>query len=173
MEKGKRGAKAAGEKTCAQCLRVCVCVCVLGEGGSPPACARLFCLREPGRTRAEQNEQQTPVHPSSRSPTQPVAAPATRQVYRLLHDADVGDALVGREVFILWPDDGTWYSAEVDEVCAVVVVCVVCAHAAGARVRAGGGGGGDDYPPLFAPPLLNTFKHHNTPHTQQQQHQHN
>jgi hypothetical protein len=43
-------------------------------------------------------------------------------VYRLLRDADVGAALVGREVFILWPDNGTWYSAEVDE---VRVVCVV------------------------------------------------
>ena len=37
-------------------------------------------------------------------------------MYKLLCDADVSPALEGREVFILWPDDGTWYAAEVDEV---------------------------------------------------------
>ena len=41
-----------------------------------------------------------------------------KQVYRLLRPRDVAPSLVGRDVHVLWPDDGTWYAARVRRVSA-------------------------------------------------------
>jgi hypothetical protein len=38
-----------------------------------------------------------------------------KHVYRLLRKADVSLDLVDREVFVLWPDDGTWYRGRIEE----------------------------------------------------------
>ena len=46
-------------------------------------------------------------------------------MYRLLRPGDIGESLVDKTVYVLWPDDGTWYRGEVTE-CSV-----------------GGGGGGE------------------------------
>ncbi|GAB4816000.1 hypothetical protein N2152v2_003046 [Parachlorella kessleri] len=42
-------------------------------------------------------------------------APKVKVVYRLLKRSDVKKALVGEEVFVLWPDNCTWYRAEVED----------------------------------------------------------
>eukprot|EP00878_Enallax_costatus_P034681 GHUV01038473.1.p2 GENE.GHUV01038473.1~~GHUV01038473.1.p2 ORF type:complete len:114 (+),score=21.20 GHUV01038473.1:397-738(+) len=40
----------------------------------------------------------------------------TRKVYRFLTDKDIKSSLKDTTVYILWPGDGKWYLAEVDEV---------------------------------------------------------
>eukprot|EP00878_Enallax_costatus_P029218 GHUV01031663.1.p1 GENE.GHUV01031663.1~~GHUV01031663.1.p1 ORF type:complete len:108 (+),score=27.03 GHUV01031663.1:397-720(+) len=39
----------------------------------------------------------------------------TRKVYRFLTDKDIKSSLKDTTVYILWPGDGKWYLAEVDE----------------------------------------------------------
>lgn len=40
----------------------------------------------------------------------------TRKVYRFLKYRDIKSSLRNSEVYILWPADGVWYKAEVDQV---------------------------------------------------------
>ena len=39
-----------------------------------------------------------------------------KYVLRLLEEEDVKRSLLGAEVFLLWPDDGLWYPAEIQQV---------------------------------------------------------
>eukprot|EP00887_Chlorella_sp_A99_P000072 scaffold16.g72.t1 len=48
-------------------------------------------------------------------PLLPRHQPKVKYVYRLLRKADVSDALLLKTVYVLWPDDGTWYRAKVQE----------------------------------------------------------
>ncbi|EFN53710.1 hypothetical protein CHLNCDRAFT_53651 [Chlorella variabilis] len=36
-----------------------------------------------------------------------------KQVYRLLRQGDIGESLASKTVYVLWPDDGTWYKGRV------------------------------------------------------------
>ncbi|PRW33553.1 PHD finger 3 [Chlorella sorokiniana] len=38
-----------------------------------------------------------------------------KYIYRLLRERDVGESLEGKTVYVLWPDDGTWYKGHVEE----------------------------------------------------------
>lgn len=40
----------------------------------------------------------------------------SRKVYRLLTHKDIKNSLKDTDVYILWPDDGIWYMAEVEQV---------------------------------------------------------
>lgn len=40
----------------------------------------------------------------------------TRKVYRFLTDKDVKSSLKDTTVYILWPKDGVWYVAEIEQV---------------------------------------------------------
>jgi hypothetical protein len=40
---------------------------------------------------------------------------STRRVYRLLRRRDIKTSLKHTEVYILWPSDGTWYMAEIEQ----------------------------------------------------------
>lgn len=40
----------------------------------------------------------------------------SRKVYRLLTHKDIKSSIKDTDVYILWPDDGTWYMAEVEQV---------------------------------------------------------
>lgn len=57
-----------------------------------------------------------------------------RLVYRLLKEADVRPKLLGEEVHILWPDDGVWYIAVVQQVGVAAdpsccrCCCCICYH---------------------------------------------
>lgn len=50
-------------------------------------------------------------------PSASAVLPNMRRVYRLLKMRDLKPTLKDTEVHILWPDNGTWYLAEVLEVC--------------------------------------------------------
>lgn len=65
-------------------------------------------------------QHERPAHPPG-PPAHPAAGGRRRgkrgrQVYRLLRAADVAPALLGMDVFVLWPDDGIWYAAVVEKV---------------------------------------------------------
>jgi hypothetical protein len=40
----------------------------------------------------------------------------SRKVYRVLTHKDIKNSLKDTDVYILWPDDGVWYMAEVEQV---------------------------------------------------------
>jgi hypothetical protein len=40
----------------------------------------------------------------------------SRKVYRVLTHKDIKNSLKDTDVYILWPDDGIWYMAEVEQV---------------------------------------------------------
>jgi hypothetical protein len=40
----------------------------------------------------------------------------SRKVYRVLTHKDIKNTLKDTDVYILWPDDGIWYMAEVEQV---------------------------------------------------------
>lgn len=48
------------------------------------------------------------------------------EVYRPLRRADVTDGLLGKEVHILWPDNGVWYRAVLNEVRFHTFSCLGC-----------------------------------------------
>ena len=41
----------------------------------------------------------------------------TKYILRFLEQKDITKDLIDREVFLLWPDDGLWYPADVKKVC--------------------------------------------------------
>jgi hypothetical protein len=47
---------------------------------------------------------------------------AFRSVYRLLTKRDVKQELQDSTLHILWPDDGVWYAAEIEEVSSSSIV---------------------------------------------------
>jgi hypothetical protein len=59
-----------------------------------------------------------------------------RRVYRLLRLRDIKPSLKDTEVHILWPEDGTWYMADIKKVHVRARVCVQCWVAVAAEAAA-------------------------------------
>lgn len=72
-----------------------------------------------------------------------------KYVLRLLSEKDVTENLLGEEIFLLWPDDGLWYPAEIQKVDARKhLLCCKVTLALSAKIRLSGqqsGGRGPFY----------------------------